>query len=86
MSSRPSSGSYTQPSFYFCPIWFAASRVQDLCHEHEMVVISLRTADDSQRRPVSDDKGRLLSRAPLWFLEATYPIALPAPGYHNRHG
>jgi hypothetical protein len=74
------------PSFYFCPVCFVASRVQDSCHEHEMVAISLRTADDRQRRPISDGKGRLLSRAPLWFLEATHPTVLPAPDYHPRDG
>lgn len=63
----------TRLSFHFCPICFAVSRHEDLCHEHEMVAVLLHPADDQQRRPLSDGEGRLLSHAPRWFLEATRP-------------
>lgn len=67
-------------SFYFCPICFAASRHEDLCHEHKMVAILLQPADNLQRRPISDGEGRLLSQAPRWFLEATRPALRAATG------
>ncbi len=55
---------------YICPTCFEVSKTQDEHHEHLMVVCDAGELGDEVRKPVTDGKGRLLTRAPRWFYEA----------------
>lgn len=61
--------------FYLCPTCFAASTRDQHLHEHRMITVSLRGMEVDQRRPLVDASGRLLTRAPRWFVASTHPIA-----------
>jgi hypothetical protein len=56
--------------FFICPVCFAACESGRDCHDHAMVCCQVMAPDDARRRPIQDASGRLLSRAPRWFLEA----------------
>jgi hypothetical protein len=56
--------------FYFCPKCFRVCETESECHQHLMVMCETGHPGDDQRKPVRDSYGRLVSRAPLWYLEA----------------
>lgn len=64
-------------AFYLCPTCFEATERLDPHHRHKMLYIEPARFDDEQRKPVMDKHGRLLTRAPRWFLQAvgTYRAA-----------
>ena len=55
--------------FYICPKCFKICEDPDEEHRHGMVQCSPLTLTDAQRKPLYDVDGRLLTRAPRWFLE-----------------
>ncbi len=55
---------------YICPICFRVSETEDECHEHLMVLCETGHPGDERRKPVSDQFGNFVSRAPRWYLEA----------------
>jgi hypothetical protein len=56
--------------FYLCPTCFTAQSTEDKTHLHIMLCCDPGTSQDQRRRPLIDDHGRVLTRAPRWFLEA----------------
>lgn len=61
-------------TFYLCPTCFAATQEQQH-HEHGMIVVHGLDLDASQRQPIIDAGGRLLTQAPHWFVASTRPLA-----------
>jgi hypothetical protein len=55
---------------YICPKCFRVCETESECHAHRMVRCETGLPGDDRRKPVMDDHGRLVSRAPLWYLEA----------------
>ena len=55
---------------YICPICFRVCETEDECHEHLMVECETGHPGDERRKPVTDQFGNLVSRAPKWYLEA----------------
>jgi hypothetical protein len=55
---------------YLCPICFRVCETEEKCHEHIMVLCETGHPGDERRKPVTDEHGNLVSRAPLWYLEA----------------
>jgi hypothetical protein len=66
-------------SFYLCPTCFYASTTADPCHEHTLVRVDPGLPGDERRKPVTDQKGHILSPAPRWFHEAVVEAKM-APG------
>jgi hypothetical protein len=56
--------------FYICPVCFEICETRRDCHGHAMVHCDTVAPDDERRKPLFDAGGRLVSRAPRWFLEA----------------
>ena len=56
--------------FYICPICFRVRETEAECHEHLMVLCETGHPGDERRKPVSDQFGNFVSRAPRWYLEA----------------
>ena len=55
---------------YVCPICFRVSDHEEECHEHKMVLCETGFPGDERRKPVIDQFGNLVSRAPRWYLDA----------------
>lgn len=55
---------------YICPVCFRVCETQEECHEHKMIACDPGNPGDERRKPVVDRFGKLVSRAPRWFLEA----------------
>lgn len=73
--------------FFICPICFEVCDSCRDCHGHTMICCDAIEAGDERRKPVFGVGGRLISRAPRWFLEAVGWI--PAgyePGAAPRSG
>jgi len=60
----------TSVVFYLCPICFYASETLDEGHEHALLRVDPGTPGDERRKPITDQKGHILSPAPRWFPEA----------------
>lgn len=56
--------------FYICPKCFQVCETESECHGHLMVICETGHPGDEKRKPVVDSHGRLVSRAPLWYLNA----------------
>ena len=56
--------------FYICPVCFQACDSEVECHRHKMVECRPGRAGAVSRQPVRDAAGRLVSRAPRWYMEA----------------
>lgn len=55
---------------YICPTCFRVCETGRDCHDHETLECDPGEPGDFRRKPVSDRFGALVSRAPLWYLEA----------------
>ena len=55
--------------FYLCTTCFNASESPQICHGQAMHHCT--DCHVEQRKPLMDGNGRLLNRAPLWFINAT---------------
>jgi hypothetical protein len=62
--------------FYLCPLCFRRSEIDGECHEHRMVACDVGDWADERRKPIIDADGRVLSRAPRWFLEAVGRVSV----------
>lgn len=56
--------------FYLCPICFRVCETEEECHEHQMVFCETGHPGDELRKPMMDNYGKMVSRAPRWYLEA----------------
>jgi hypothetical protein len=55
---------------YMCPVCFQVCDSEQECHAHKMVACIPGKPGDNRRKPVKDRFGKMVSRAPLWYLEA----------------
>ncbi len=58
------------PVFYICPMCFRVSETQETCHDRPMLACDAGSAGDERRKPLMDNAGQIVSRAPRWFIEA----------------
>lgn len=57
-------------TFYICPICFRVCDSERQCHEHLTLPCDAGEAGDERRKPVRNQFGQYVSRAPRWYLEA----------------
>ncbi len=55
-----------RPSFYLCPVCFAAASQPLQCHGHVMIPCNTNNPEDC--KPLMDEDGNFNSRAPRWFI------------------
>ena len=55
---------------YICPVCFQTCESETECHAHKMIECNLGHFGDERRKPVIDNFGNMVSRAPRWYLEA----------------
>jgi hypothetical protein len=69
------------PLFYLCPRCFSAADAPGPCPRcgAPRARCALGALDDPLRRPLMDDAGRVLCRAPRWWLDHTAPYLRRAP-------
>jgi|GEM_PF-3520281 len=75
--------------FYLCPTCFEVCLVPREGHPHRMLACRAGELGDERRKPPMDPHGRLLSRAPRWYLEAAARIragAARSEGMHDQQG
>jgi hypothetical protein len=56
--------------FYICPECFRVSETQQECHGRKMVPCKPGEFGSKRRKPVVDQFGNFVSRAPYWYMEA----------------
>ncbi|HJW90966.1 MAG TPA: hypothetical protein VJ436_10045 [Anaerolineales bacterium] len=56
--------------FHICLVCFRVCEAEGDCHHGRKLQCDAGEPDDDRRKPVADEHGQLLSRAPRWFLEA----------------
>ena len=57
--------------FYICPVCFAVCDSEKECHAHRTLECNAGEPGSEKRKPVKDQFGNYVSRAPRWFLEAS---------------
>jgi len=55
--------------FYICPKCFKICEQPDEEHKHNLIQCRPLKLTEAQRKPLYDENGKLLTRAPRWFLE-----------------
>jgi len=61
---------------YICPKCFRVCDDEEQCFQHKLMLeCSPGKYGDERRRPVQDQFGNYVSRAPRWYLEASGKIA-----------
>ena len=55
---------------YICPKCFQVCDSEIECHQHLMVRCIPGEPGDERRKPINDNYGQFVSRAPRWYLEA----------------
>ena len=60
----------TRKILYICPVCFRTCESEIECHTHKMIECNLGELGDERRKPVTDNFGNMVSRAPRWYLEA----------------
>lgn len=56
--------------FYLCPKCFELREGDAETHPHGMMRFDASQWTEEERRPLFDEYGKLLTRAPAWFLHA----------------
>ncbi len=54
----------------FCPTCFQICESLIHEHDHELILCDVGEVGDVRRKPIYDRQGRLMTRAPRWFLES----------------
>jgi hypothetical protein len=70
---------------YICPICFRARSSPIRCHAHECIECEIGPEGSGARKPLTDQFGQYVSRAPRWYLEAMGRIPAWTP-YHPHSG
>jgi hypothetical protein len=65
--------------FHICPICFKVCETEMECHAHMTVECNAGKAGSDFRKPLTDQYGHLVSRAPRWYLEAMKRIPAWTP-------
>jgi hypothetical protein len=60
----------TSMIFYLCPKCFELREGDSEDHPHGMIRFDASRFTDEERKPIFDEKGKLLTHAPAWFLHA----------------
>jgi hypothetical protein len=60
----------TRIPFYLCPTCFAATDTHPERHRHPMVWCDAGEPGSERRKPLTDERGKLQTAAPRWFVEA----------------
>ena len=55
---------------YICPVCFQVCETERECHQHKMLACNTGQIGDARRKPVTNNQGRIVSRAPRWYAEA----------------
>ena len=58
-------------TFYICPFCFYVNE-DNSSHEHPMLFVNSGQPGDERRKPINDRHGTIVSRAPLWYVEACW--------------
>lgn len=61
--------------FYMCPVCFRTSSKAEACHNKPMLHCSAGHWGDDCRKPLMASNGRLLTRAPRWWLQHRTELA-----------
>ena len=56
--------------FYLCPKCFKLTEDDEEGHRHGLMRFDAKKLSEEQRKPLFDENGRLVTRAPIWFLDA----------------
>jgi hypothetical protein len=65
------SGPDTSKTLYICPKCFWVCDTESKCHQHQLILAcEPGEFGDERRRPVRNQFGLFVSRAPRWYLEA----------------
>ena len=56
--------------FYICPVCFRVCDTKIECHAHQLLECQVGDLKDDRRKPITNHFGKLVSRAPRWYLEA----------------
>lgn len=56
--------------FYMCPVCFEVSKEPRRHHGREMVSCCAGEPGSYLRKPMTDENGQMVSRAPVWYMEA----------------
>jgi len=56
-------------AFYLCSVCFRTSTEAETCHNHPMHCCDTGRWGDECRKPLMTASGRLLTRAPRWWLQ-----------------
>jgi len=69
-------------TLYLCPHCFEMRDTNTECHGQRMLVFHPGRAGAANRRPLANEFGAYVSRAPRWYLEARrlIPAWSPFPG------
>jgi hypothetical protein len=59
-----------EETILFCPRCFQICESPTHEHDHETIRCEIGKIGDVRRKPIYDRNGRLLTRAPRWFLES----------------
>jgi hypothetical protein len=60
----------SEQTIFICPTCFRVCETESECHAHRMVECDPGQPGDERRKPVTDQFGQYVSRAPRWYLEA----------------
>jgi hypothetical protein len=63
-----------QPEFYICTVCFETSDSPEHCHV-PMIPAYVGEPGDEIRKPLINQKGRIVNPAPRWFLEGKEQIS-----------
>jgi hypothetical protein len=64
---------------YICPSCFTVCETPVEEHSHRVIECYVGESNDIRRKPITDKYGRLVSRAPRWYLEACQRIPAWTP-------
>ena len=71
---------------YLCPQCFEAQSEPGLCPKDGSELLSCRPGDpdDPCRRPLIDTKGKIVARAPIWWLRYSVQDLIRRLGNHSK--
>lgn len=62
-----------KPEFFICTVCFKTSENTEQCHVLMIPVVAGEPGDEL-RKPLTNQDGRIVNPAPLWFLKATQEL------------
>lgn len=68
-----------EKTIYICPVCFQVCETMRECHEHLMIKCKPGKPGSERRKPITDQFGNMVSRAPRWYIEALGMIPAWSP-------